>query len=328
MSPKTMDQFCLNREQIAAEFRKPHIISGYREPYMSAWDSMCSVFVPYCNETFNVWSHLLFAVYFCSKFWSLFSTEFNPLDPFMWPLLSFAIGIIGFCLMSAVAHTFSSMSPYCINLCFRMDYAAISIYCVAASQAFYFYARPLDIEMPFGVSAELFLVVSLFNSLLATFLCCISETRWCHLQALFRVLAYASNGLFASSPALYRYFFCTTMFDCDYRGVLLFVAFTTVLLLGVITYVLEIPERFFEGWFDFLGSSHNIMHMCTAIGANIKFEYIKREMLRRQNRLVKENVQSNFYNSILIMVLAFLFNIVFCLLLKTKTGKCDTKKCK
>ena len=36
---------------------------------------------------------------------------------------------------------------------------------------------------------------------------------------------------------------------------------------GAVIYSLKFPEKWFPGWFDYIGNSHNIFHVCVVIGA-------------------------------------------------------------
>ena len=313
--------FCLRRELVDSEYHEPYIYTGYRKPEMSFMDSLKSIFLPYCNEFFNVWSHGLFGIYFCAKYWKVFTDEFDMMDPLVWPLFTFAIGMIGFCFMSSSAHTFNSMSKYCRCKCFYLDYAAISIYGLGVNQAFYFYARPIDTSILLFKSPELFLTISLLNSLIGTFLCCMSLTRWRRFQYLIRTFAYTSSFIFGSLPLIYRFSFCTTRVDCDYRGFPLYCKQTMFLLIAAIAYVTKLPERFAKGKFDCVGSSHNIMHVFTAIGASIKFEFVKTELINRKENLINDEIYPTIYTSLLLMIVGSVLNLTICYLVKPGTNK-------
>lgn len=79
---------CVGREMVAADFHDPYITSGYRQPGMDIRTCLKTIFLPYCNETFNVWSHFLFGVYFINNFYSVISevSEGHTPQHFVWPL--------------------------------------------------------------------------------------------------------------------------------------------------------------------------------------------------------------------------------------------------
>ena len=326
MSSCDANLFYLPRELVDSEFHEPFIYTGYRKPEMSFMNCVKSMFLPYSNEFFNIWSHGLFGIYFCVKYWKVFTEEFNITDPFVWPLFTFAMGMIGFCFMSSTAHTFNSMSPHCRHKCFYLDYAAISIYGFGVNQAFFFYTGPIDSSLTSFKSPELFLTISLLNSLTGTFLCCMSRTRWRRFRYLIRTLAYTSSFIIASLPLIYRFSFCTTEVDCDYRGVPLYWKQAFFLLLSAITYVTKLPERYIRRKFDCMGSSHNLMHIFTAIGANLKFEFVKTELLNRKASLMNHEIQPTFYTSIFLMMAALLLNLTICYLVSPNINQSRNSK--
>ena len=44
-----------------------------------------------------------------------------------------------------------------------------------------------------------------------------------------------------------------------------------VLVAGGFIYATKMPERFFPGWFDYCGHSHNLMHVIVMVGTYIVF---------------------------------------------------------
>ena len=106
------DVYCLPVNKVHPQFHEKFITTGYRKPGMTFWNCVRSIFLPRCNESFNVWSHALYGFFFIFKYANIFTKELDLTDPFVWPLFTFAMGMIGFCFMSATAHTFNSMSPY------------------------------------------------------------------------------------------------------------------------------------------------------------------------------------------------------------------------
>ena len=181
--------------EIPPQFREVFISSGYRKPYISASECIRSLFYP-SNESVNVWSHFIPLILFIIRFAVLFSS-FSPADLFIYPLLSFAIGICGFLLMSSGAHCFNSTSPRIRHICFFFDYAAISVYCVGAGQAFFFYTRPINTQVPFFNSSYLFLTVSVLISVMSTYTCCASRHRWGKLKYVVRTGSFAIAFFFS-----------------------------------------------------------------------------------------------------------------------------------
>lgn len=299
--------FCLPVESVEAEFHETYITTGYRKPGISFKNCVKSIFIPWCNESFNVWSHAIFGLYFCVKYWKVFTEEFDVTDPFVWPLFTFAMSMIGFCFMSSIAHTFNSMSSYWRHKCFYLDYAAISIYTVGLCQSFYFYTRPLQMK-----GTNMFLAVALLLSMTCTLVACLARTRWRHIQYTIRTFLYTLSFILASSPLIYRLLSCKTRSECECRGFSLYCQQTVFLLLSALTYACKIPERYVSQTFDCLGQSHHFFHIFTTTASNLKFEFIKTEILDRREVLIKDDVQPTFYTTLLLSVVALVSNLLIC----------------
>lgn len=324
---ESKSEFNLPVEAVEKDFREPFISTGYRKPRMSGSNCLKSIFQPSCNECFNVWSHFLYGIYFCVKYWRVFTTEIDITDPFVWPLLTLALGMIMFCFMSATAHTFNSMSPYVRHKCFYLDYAAISVYGLGADLAFFFYTRPLDTESIWFKSQCLFIGISLVNSLVSTYLCCMSRTQWTRFRYLIRTCSFANTFLIASTTVIYRYLFCSSEFDCDTRNFPGYWLHAMFLLIAAIFNVSKLPERFFARTFDCFGSSHNLMHIFTCVGTEYKFEFIKSELIDRKARLLTDDIKANTFTGLILMMGALVLNFLICHLVEPSQNKTeDTQK--
>lgn len=299
---------------VEPQFREPFIVKGYRQPNMAALDCLKSPFVYYCNETINVWSHFLGFLIFLIKFYMIFTKEFNVENIHVWPLMSYALGIMGFCLMSSIAHTFNSISPTVRNICFFLDYAAIGIYSVGAGQAFYFYCRPLGHDIYIYQSPFMFSLFSIFISITSTVMCCLTRHNWHSLKYILRTCSMILPFLVNASPYLYRLLFCRTDLDCDYRSFSLFAKHCVLYALAAVANVTRLPERFIPGVFDTLGQSHHLMHIFTAVGAGIQFEAIKMDMVNRMDVLQDIRNQAEASNTFTVMLAALVVNFAIAIL--------------
>ena len=302
-------KYGLSREMVDPKFREPFIVKGYRKPNMNALDCFKSAFAYYCNETFNVWSHFLAFLLFFIKFWNLYRTEISLEDRYYWPLLCYSIGILGFCLMSSIAHMFNSISHVIRNVCFFLDYAAISIYSVGAGQAFYFYARPVDDKILTFQSPRGFAMVSLLISTLSTVLCCLTRYKWHSVKYILRSLSFVLPFIVNTFPYLYRMGFCVSEFDCDKKALPLFIKHGVLFVLAAVANCTRLPERIIPGAFDILGQSHHFMHIFTAIGCGIQFDAIKIDMQSRRNVLVQQSIQEECSYTFLVMLAAIAMNV-------------------
>ena len=302
-------RFGLRSEEVPAQFREMFICSGYRKPYGSALDCVKSVFLP-LNETVNVWTHfvpfLLFLVRFASVFWNYHLTE-----AYVYPLLSFALGICGFLLMSSGAHLFNCMSPRARHICFFFDYAAISVYSLGAGQAFYFYTRSLKSDSYLYSSPGPFLTISCLISVVSTYTCCASRHRWPKMKYVIRTFCFVVAFFFNSFPHVHRCFVDPTTLLQNQQELLAWSYFkrhSYFYLISALANMSRMPERLIPGVFDIIGNSHHFLHVFTALGAADQFTAIHIQMESRRSDLENFPV-ATFGNSLGLMVLICLINI-------------------
>ena len=301
--------FGLRSEEVPAQFREMFICSGYRKPYGSALDCLKSVFLP-LNETVNVWTHfvpfLLFLVRFAFVFWKYRLTE-----AYVYPLLSFALGICGFLLMSSGAHLFNCMSPRVRHICFFFDYAAISVYSLGAGQAFYFYTRSWKSDSYLFSSPGPFLAISCLVSVVSTYTCCASRHRWPKMKYVIRTFCFVVAFFFNSFPYVHRYFVDPTPLLQTQQELLAWSYFkrhSYFYLISALANMSRMPERLIPRVFDIVGHSHHFLHVFTALGAADQFTAIHIQMESRRSDLENFPV-ATFANSLGLMVLICLINI-------------------
>lgn len=275
---------------------------------MNATDCLKSTLVYYCNETINVWSHFLAFLYFLYKSFHYFSSDLSLSDTFSWPFVTYLIGIQGFCLMSSLAHTFNSISPRARNVCFSLDYAAISIYSVGAGQAFFFYCRPIDPSLDAFKYPYVFTLFSIFISFGSTVKCCLTRQKWHSLKYLLRTASYVLPFLWNTSPYLYRMVMQSRGNDAASPTSIFFYFHALLYIIGAVANVSRLPERCIPGTFCVIGQSHHWMHVFTAIGAAIQLEGVHLDMTNRRNILRKQTNQSYSLSSPLWMFIAVTVN--------------------
>jgi adiponectin receptor len=56
----------------------------------------------------------------------------------------------------------------------------------------------------------------------------------------------------------------------------------TAYLIGVLFFLTKFPERYFKGWFDNFGASHQVHHFCVLLGGSIHLWANVREFHKRQ----------------------------------------------
>ena len=305
--------FGLRSEEVPAQFREMFISTGYRKPYGSALDCIKSAFQP-LNETINVWTHfvpfLLFLVRLASIIW-----KYGLSDSYVYPLLSFAVGICGFLLMSSGAHLFNSMSPRVRHICFFFDYAAISVYSVGAGQAFYFYSRSLKTQSFLFSSSSVFLLISCLVSVFSTSTCCASRHRWTKMKYVIRTFCFVVAFWCNSAPYVHRLLVDPHPVhesDEELLAISYFRRHCYFYLISALANMSRMPERLMPGVFDFIGHSHHFLHIFTALGVADQFTAIEIQMESRRNNLERFPI-ATFGNSLGLMVFICLVNcgIVF-----------------
>jgi len=304
--------FGLTANTVDKNFHEPYIWHGYRKPYLSAVNCMKSVFSFSSNETINVWTHGLPFIVYSMQFYRFFSAEdFHYTDPFNFPLMGNAMGILGFLITSVFAHTFNSMSIKMRNLCFYLDYAAINVYGVGAGLAFFFYTGPIGSSIGILQAPYQYCTLLVCVSVMATVLCCLTRHKWLKFKYVLRTSTFVIPFLAGSFPFLTRLFLCKE--NCYSNAMPLYFKHTLCYLCAAVFNVTKIPEKYISEKFDVVGHSHNIMHIFVAVGANLQFQSIVMDIADRREFLVIDNLNEYRYLGIPVFMLAGVINFILAL---------------
>ncbi|EDO49851.1 predicted protein [Nematostella vectensis] len=307
---EVLEKTLLGDRAVDFEFREPFIVSGYRRPGFSFKQCIHSAFYAH-NETINVWSHILALVGFLYHCLPVFCLRSNPFtDPFVYPLLSFSLGISAMFLMSSSAHLFNCMSAKVRHICFFFDYAAISTYTFTAGLVFYYYSRPTNTDLKLMNSNCLFLCISAAISLATTYLCCASRHKWVQHKFLLRTGTFVISWLFNTLPFTTRAIYCDSKLECNTVAFAYFKRQVFYFFLAALSNVIRIPERFIPGLFDFFGQSHHFLHILCSLGAIDDFVAVELDMnIRREILHASSTVLPTFGNSLGLMIAVLLGNI-------------------
>ena len=311
--PSCWQKFGLHWDEVDPAFHDPHIINGYREPGMSVSDCLRSTTVHYCNETVNVWTHFVAFLYFFVNFFYRYTN--GAADIFNWPLVAYSLGCQGFCLMSALAHTFNSISPTMRNICFSLDYAAINVYVVGAAQAFFFYSRPLEHSYYAGLFRHpvVFSVVSVLLSFATTVQCCVTRQKksLAASRYLYRTASLVMPFIWTTSPYLFRLASLQNddnSIDSTSTTSSFFYLHGSMYMVAAVINVIRVPERYYPGMFCAIGQSHHWMHILTAVGAAVQLEGVRADLINRKGALVQQEHQSDSRYSLVYMFVAMVVN--------------------
>ena len=225
---------------------------------MSAAQSLLSM-LQWNNETINFWSHYSTFLFFL---WKLSSLNFNLANPEYWPLVSFAIGVCSYPLLSSIAHAFCSMSAGIRHICFFCDYAGVSLYTMGSSAAFYAYGIPEHVRV--SIPGLLYLPISVIFAVASCMVCCLSrDAKFQDKKFIMRTTAYAVPYAFGSCFVLHR-----LLTSSSSEAVWFYYSqfFWSVMI--AVSNTCKFPERFFSGKFDIIGQSHQWFHLFIFVATN------------------------------------------------------------
>jgi len=248
-------------QEVPQHIREPFIYSGYRGQCGTALNCLRTTLFVRSNETLNVWTHVIPAIYFTwAAIWWFSETSLSGSS---W--LALAIYLSTVCVVpftSAIAHMFSCASDEAWHVCFFADYAALSAYAMGASVAYRLFGFPSVLQG--GWYAALYVplsgviaVVSLAGSCWSRFLP--DGTR----RKAVRFLSLAFPYLFDVAPVAYGLVADSEAFQSSRT---LHQRQFVAAFLAAVVYCLHLPERLFPGHFDFIGHSHQIFHVIASLG--------------------------------------------------------------
>src|SRR5271170_7146635 len=243
----------------------PHILRGYRFTE-SKIECITSIFRP-SNESVNIWSHAIgLVIVLAIAFHYYPSSSTFPLST-KWDIVIAACFFIAACkclICSTMWHTMNSIADDKLLARFAcVDYTGIS-FLVAASilstEWTAFYCEP--------VSRAIYMTLTGILGILGTILPW-RETFNRHDMAWARVAFYVALAGTGFAPAIqlnltrgseWAFYF--------YAPITKSIA---VYLTGAIIYASQVPEKWYPGFFDYVGGSHNIWHI--AVLGGILFHY-------------------------------------------------------
>lgn len=244
----------------------PYIVKGYRFND-SKTECLRSVF-NVSNESVNIWTHAIGLMIVLAIAFYFYPTSVNfsmssKTDIFIAAVFFFAACKCLVC--SCMWHTMNSIAEQTLMERFAcVDYTGISLLIAASimtTEYTAFYCEPVSrwiyivTTATLGVGGVILPWHPTFNR---------ADMNWA------RVAFYVSLGATGFAPVIqlnltrgpeWSYYF--------YAPISKSIA---VYLIGAVIYGLQVPERFFHGWFDYVGGSHNIWHV--AVLGGILFHYL------------------------------------------------------
>lgn len=314
------------QDQVPEHFKELYILRGYRDPRSSACQCIFSMFKA-TNETLNFWTHFLPFLYFS---WQLVYLNqrmdfFGADAPYTQPLLAFMVCVCLFPLMSAVAHTFNTMSDEARHICFFFDYAALSIYSLGAAMAYKSYAFPL--ELLGSTFAKLYIPVATLNAVMSLILSC--QTRFMQnglRKKLMRFFAFAWPYVWDTLPIMYRLLVCNTE-ACQAGGTFFHWRQFVFAFSAAFLYTSHMPERFSPGSFDIIGHSHQLFHVCSVLGTQDQMWAITLDLRGQRELLAPHSGLTAIPNPLVTTTLLLLVDVAFIALFTKRLYKHTPPPC-
>ncbi|KAK4329350.1 hypothetical protein Pmani_000299 [Petrolisthes manimaculis] len=270
-------------EEVSEPLREPGIITGYRHENCSVIQAVASLFNA-TNETVNFWTHFLAALYFMWLLASLSATMPVFQDAYLFPLTCYMIAACCYPLMSCLAHAFSCLSITATHICFCLDYLAISMYSWAVAYLYYSYCFPPHLQNTFF--SQIFMPVAALNTILATLSASLS--RFLHtpgLQKALRVTAFVVPYLWDSYPLLLWLYTCDITNDSCADSRFYHLGQFACVFIATFFYASHFPELLAPGKFDYVGHSHNIMHVFTILATNEQMHAVLIDLKHKRSAL-------------------------------------------
>ncbi|KAF2361276.1 AdipoR/hemolysin-III-related [Trinorchestia longiramus] len=242
----------------------PYIKTGYR-PQLSPWQAFQSLFI-WSNETINIWSHLMGLFVFIGLLWYDFvfvvsDTKIIKLPHDMIVGIFILFSFMTCMSMSALYHTLNCVSADACRRWFSMDIMGISLafYAVFVSGIFYGFWCPQHMMQR---NLYLVLVTSVFAcSLLFVLIPSLSGEEW--QAARWRLFAgWAASGVLPTAHWLLLHMSSSNPIVQVFLPRIVIMYLISGAALFIYTY--KLPEKLFPGYFDRVGSSHQLWHVLVA----------------------------------------------------------------
>lgn len=244
----------------------PHILRGYRfsETKVDCLRSMFGL----SNELVNIWSHAIGLIIVLSIAFYFYPTSTNfslstNADVFIAAVFFFAACKCLVC--STMWHTMNSVADQPLMERFAcVDYTGISLLIAASimtTEYTAFYCEPVSRWVYMALTAVLGLggVILPWHPTFNR-----TDLAWV------RVAFYVTLAATGFAPVLQLNLTRGSAWAWEFYAPI--TKSTTVYLLGALVYASKVPERWFPGFFDYLGASHNLWHF--AVLGGILFHYM------------------------------------------------------
>ncbi len=201
----------LSNQEVPVEVQERFILSGYRPLGTSFAYGLKSAFLLH-NETLNVWTHVAPLLYFF--YYLCFDTDlWRRLESIpkhvRLPLYGYIAGICILFATSSFAHLCScAWSRRWRDVCFMLDYAAITVYGTSCAIVYYLYNKPTEhaANTILFLNGDSYMGFIAITGVLGMWICCYTRLYPSACGYTIRTLAFGLPAFLGSIPAIFRFF--------------------------------------------------------------------------------------------------------------------------
>ncbi|ELT95675.1 hypothetical protein CAPTEDRAFT_222674 [Capitella teleta] len=317
--------------EVPEDSREKYILTGYRRPNEGQWLSCIGSAFQWHNETINIWTHLLPAFYFIYFALMALRCEHVPNNS-LFAFYGYLLAVCSLFLVSSAAHL-CTHCHFLKDIFFMMDYSAISFYGVGASIAVFAYSRPkhqilVDTE-------EAFLIGIVILAIAASWTSCWTRISQSSLGHLIRTSAYAAPFVYGSMPAVARCFHDISLPPTNittghntgdealpvidkYSFIQMYIWHFVLMASAGLVNISRVPECWFPGTFDLIGSSHQWFHVLIFLSIRQQFWFTVSDICV-PNRHISASMYGHYFNgwyllsafAVTLIALAFIITFSF-----------------
>ncbi|KAI1096419.1 HlyIII-domain-containing protein [Rostrohypoxylon terebratum] len=256
------------------------ILTSYRRASYSYTKSLASIFSIH-NETANIWSHLLGAVFFAQVLYRYLEIGINSRDAKLQDIIALSVycfSVTACFVLSTIFHTFSDHSQEMHKFGNELDHLGIVLVMWGTGISgtyFTFYCDEFLRNTYFAILSSTALGCGVFT-LRPEFRKPTYRTT--------RFLMYCFLGASLFAPIVHGLFRVGREELENAMELWSFLGLALINFSGAAVYAMRIPERWFPGTFDLLGQSHNWMHVLVLTGAVMRLEGLLAVTARQQSQ--------------------------------------------
>jgi adiponectin receptor len=243
----------------------PFILNYYRKTNQSIKYYIYSIFKIH-NETFNIWTHILASFLFLS--FLIFNVSYPPyrtkIDKYITQAIVFYSNIISSFLCFTFSYIMHIFYPINETICFKLmilDYMGIFINITGTLSTFIyfsFYCNQIYQQLYFILLSSITLLI-LVIFICYKFFILPHQKKW-------RIFYFTLYGICILIPVIHRFSIKDDNDNYFLDELRYFMLSAISFIIAIALYISQVPERFYPGKFDIIGSSHTLFHIFTLTG--------------------------------------------------------------